>query len=309
MPPLVVSTVVAAPLIVRASAAAAPKLTAPPEVKVKPSSVTLSLNVAPPLSTSTSLLNVASPALAFCVILVGLAVPPIAPSKVIPPAPDSVSAFPPLIVPLTVSVLPLVFESSVPLPVPRVTLRLTFSVTSLVVDRSVPPASVRFVAGVPGAVPRLPSALIESTPPLMVVPPVYVLLALDSVSVPLPSLIRLPPVPLITPAMLFVVPPALCVSELPPRFIVLLIVILPPAGVPPSFVESRVELPARTTAPSAIVSPLDRTAPLIVVVLAVLVTPPSNRETSLPLPSVTPPVFENVTAFVTVFDDPCSATL
>ena len=60
------------------------------------------------------------------------------------------------------------------------------------------------------------------------------------------------------------------------------------------------ELPASVTPPNVAASAEVATVPLIVVVLAVLVTPPLNVIVSPPLPSATPPVLENVTAFVIV---------
>ena len=52
---------VAAPLIVSVSVEAVPNVTAPPDSSVIPSSVTLSLNVAPPEPTVTSCSNVTRP--------------------------------------------------------------------------------------------------------------------------------------------------------------------------------------------------------------------------------------------------------
>ena len=76
----------------------------------------------------------------------------------------------------------------------------------------------------------------------------------------------------------------------------------------PALVVSTTELPARVTAPRRTASPLVRTLPLRVVVLAVLVSPPSKRNSSPPLPSVTPPVLEKVTALVTWLLAPSKTT-
>ena len=57
------------------------------------------------------------------------------------------------------------------------------------------------------------------------------------------------------------------------------------------------ELPASVRPPKAALTFGAKTVPSSVVTLAVLVIPPLNLSTSPPSPSVTPPVFENVTAF------------
>ena len=66
--------------------------------------------------------------------------------------------------------------------------RVAFS-DIVAVDSSVPPASVNCPGvATPGAVPRLPSELIASVPPLMLVAPVYVF-APASVKIPAPCLV------------------------------------------------------------------------------------------------------------------------
>ena len=102
MEPAVVRTVVGPPLIVSVSVAALPKLTAPPDVNVRPSSVTSALNVAPPLATVTFWSNCTAPVPSFCVMLVNAVPAPMTPLNDFCPAPARVSPKEPSTVALTI---------------------------------------------------------------------------------------------------------------------------------------------------------------------------------------------------------------
>ncbi len=90
--------------------------------------------------------------------------PPMTPLNVFVPAPPPRQRVGTVEVPLTVRFLPDVSESSVA-RTGQIELRLTCSETSLVVVCSIPAPIVTFRVGLPGMAPRLPSVLIDNTPP------------------------------------------------------------------------------------------------------------------------------------------------
>jgi len=119
------------------------------------------------------------------------------PPKTSVPKPVFVKLPEPEIIPLYVNVVPEPTEKLPPL-LPKVIPRLAESVKLAVVVCNVPPLNVKSLAvTLPGAVPKLVSALRLNLPPLIAVAPVYVF-APDKVSVPDPTLVTLP-VPLMTP--------------------------------------------------------------------------------------------------------------
>ena len=128
----------------------------------------------------------------------------LAPESVSVPAPILVSPPMPESVPPSVELLPLVSK----VPPPKLSVTARFEVKPARYCK-VPPPSVR----VPEPLPRLLSADTASVPPLIVVPPKYVL-APDSVSVPAPILVR-PPMPNIVPenAVLVLSLPVVSVAE------------------------------------------------------------------------------------------------
>ena len=119
------------------------------------------------------------------------------------PAPSFVNGLaPPTIAPDTVNVELALFTDIVDPPVPSVKLRSVDAVGPVICS-VVPPASTRFAAALLDCpmllgLPPFASVLTESTPPEIVVGPVYVLAVPFKVNVPAPVFVRLsapPPTP------------------------------------------------------------------------------------------------------------------
>lgn len=172
--------------------------------------------------------------------------------------------------PLTLAPLPKV--SVVPAAVPRVTALARLNVRAVVlsvVKRSVPALRVTTLAGPP----REPSPATARVPPLSVSPPVNVLAALESVSVPLPVLSS-PPAPETTPenvvpALLLTVKVALAARLVAP------VKVNPP--VVPSSDEPTVALPVTLTGRETMRAPASAARPA-----SATMTPPARVRAAVP---------------------------